>query len=337
MPAPTTIPELLEVVRKSNLIESARLDAYLVTHPGPYETPAELCDRMQADGLITPFHARQLVRGKHRGFFLGKHKVLDRIGLGGMGQVFLAEHVTMKRRVAIKVLPPDRAENKFARERFLREARAAGLLDHPNLVRAFDVDADGDIIFLVMEFVDGISFHDLVSRFGPLDPARAGYYLWQAANGLAYLHAHGLIHRDIKPANLLVRDGAIVVIDTAFAEVRPSPWRQAVDLANMMLVLALRTDARRVYDRAVRQFTDEEIAEAFAATRGLTMPTQLRRMLRQQGRDLHAEFLGLLPYRLPPVRIQRWSWRRVGLTIATLLVLLLAVLIAVPLLTGSPL
>jgi tRNA A-37 threonylcarbamoyl transferase component Bud32 len=147
----------------------------------------------------------------------------------------------------------------------------------------------------------------------------------------------GVAHRDIKPANLLVRDGQLVVIDTAFAEVRPSPWRQAVDLANMMLVLALRTDARRVYERAVRQFTDEEIAEAFAATRGLTMPTQLRRMLRQQGRDLHAQFLGLLPYRLPPVRIQRWSWRRVGLTAATLLVLLLAVLISLPLLTGSPL
>ena len=82
----------------------------------------------------------------------------------------------------------------------------------------------------------------------------------------------------------------------------------------MMLVLALRTDAERVYQRARRQFSDEEIAEAFAATRGLTMPSQLRRMLRQQGRDLHAEFLALLPYRLPPMRIQRWSWRRVVLT-----------------------
>jgi hypothetical protein len=86
-----------------------------------------------------------------------------------------------------------------------------------------------------------------------------------------------------------------------------------------------------VYQRAVRQFTDEEIAEAFAATRGLTMPTQLRRMLRQQGRDVHAEFLGLLPYRLPPVRIQRWSWRRVGLTVATLL----AALLAAAILAGS--
>jgi tRNA A-37 threonylcarbamoyl transferase component Bud32 len=133
----------------------------------------------------------------------------------------------------------------------------------------------------------------------------------------------GVAHRDIKPANLLVRDGRLVVIDTAFAEVRPSPWRQAVDLGNMMLVLGLRTDAERVYRRARRQFTDEEIAEAFAATRGLTMPSQLRRLLRQQGRDLHAEFVALLPYQLPPVRIQRFSWRRIALTLATLVVALI--------------
>jgi tRNA A-37 threonylcarbamoyl transferase component Bud32/membrane-associated phospholipid phosphatase len=146
----------------------------------------------------------------------------------------------------------------------------------------------------------------------------------------------GLAHRDIKPANLLVREGQLVIIDTAFAEVRPSPWRQAVDLANMMLVLALRTDAERVYARARRQFSDEEIAEAFAATRGLTMPTQLRRLLRQQGRDLHAHFLDLLPYRLPPVRIQLWSWRRVVLTLATLFGALLGVMIAISVL-GQPL
>jgi membrane-associated phospholipid phosphatase/serine/threonine-protein kinase RIO1 len=125
----------------------------------------------------------------------------------------------------------------------------------------------------------------------------------------------GLAHRDIKPANLLVRDGRLLLIDPAFTEVRPSPWRQAVDLGNMMLVLALRTDVRRVYERARLRFSDDEIAEAFAATRGLTMPSQLRRLMRQQGRDLHAEFVELLPVRLPPVRIQRWSWRRVALTV----------------------
>jgi membrane-associated phospholipid phosphatase/tRNA A-37 threonylcarbamoyl transferase component Bud32 len=146
----------------------------------------------------------------------------------------------------------------------------------------------------------------------------------------------GLAHRDIKPANLMVRDNTLLVIDTAFAEVRPSPWRQAVDLANMMLVLGLRSSAEHVFVRAKRQFSVEEIAEAFAATRGLTMPSQLRRMLRTQGKDLHADFLRLLPYRLPPVPIQRWTLRRVALLVVTLLAAVLAAIVFLPLL-GSPL
>jgi hypothetical protein len=147
----------------------------------------------------------------------------------------------------------------------------------------------------------------------------------------------GLAHRDIKPANLLVRDGTLFLIDTAFAEVRPSPWRQAVDLANMLLVLGLRTSAERVYKRARVYFSDEEIAEAFAATRGLTMPSQLRHMLRQQGRDLHGDFMKLLPYRLAPIRIQRWSWRRAVLTVATLFGAVIAGLLIISSVLGPPL
>jgi membrane-associated phospholipid phosphatase/tRNA A-37 threonylcarbamoyl transferase component Bud32 len=133
----------------------------------------------------------------------------------------------------------------------------------------------------------------------------------------------GLAHRDIKPANLLVKDQRLLLIDVAFVEARPSPWRQAVDLANMMLCLALRSDPRRVYQRALRYFTVEEISEGFAAARGLALPSQLRRLLRAQGRDLHAEFVRLLPSPPRPIRIQRWSARRVGLwaAIVTLLVL----------------
>jgi tRNA A-37 threonylcarbamoyl transferase component Bud32 len=146
----------------------------------------------------------------------------------------------------------------------------------------------------------------------------------------------GLAHRDIKPANVLVRQGTLMMIDSAFAQLRPSPWRQAVDLANMMLVLGLRTSAQQVYTRTRRQFSDLEIAEAFAATRGLTMPSQLRRMLRTQGHDLHAEFLALLPYQLPPVRIQRWSLRRTALTITVLVVGILVAIMAVQLLVKNP-
>jgi tRNA A-37 threonylcarbamoyl transferase component Bud32/membrane-associated phospholipid phosphatase len=123
----------------------------------------------------------------------------------------------------------------------------------------------------------------------------------------------GLAHRDIKPANLLVRDGRLLLIDVAFIQARPSPWRQAVDLANMMLCLALRSSAERVYERALRQFSVEEITEGFAAAPGLALPSQLRHMLRAQGRDLHGEFVRLLPTPPQPIRIQRWSTRRIGL------------------------
>ena len=141
----------------------------------------------------------------------------------------------------------------------------------------------------------------------------------------------GLAHRDIKPANLLVRDGRMLLIDVAFVQARPSPWRQAVDLANMMLCLALRSSPEVVYQRALRQFSVEEITEGFAAARGLALPSQLRRMLRDQGRDLHAEFVRMLPTPPQPVSIQRWSWRRVGLMGATavLLVLTVAALISI--------
>ena len=125
----------------------------------------------------------------------------------------------------------------------------------------------------------------------------------------------GLAHRDIKPANLLVVDGHLVMIDVAFAQVRPSPWRQAVDLANMMLVLAVRTDAPRVYDRALTYFSPDEIAEAFAAARGVASPSQLRTVLKRDGRDLVAEFRLLGPA-CAPISLQRWGPRRVVLAAA---------------------
>src|SRR5512132_4004618 len=135
-----------------------------------------------------------------------------------------------------------------------------------------------------------------------------------------------LAHRDIKPANLLVRDGKLYLIDVFFAELHPSPWRQAVDLANMLLCLALRSSPKQVYDRALRQFSVSEITEAFAAARGLALPSQLRRMMRAQGRDLHGEFVRLLPSPPRPIGVQRWSARRVGL----LLLVLVALIPAVP-------
>src|SRR5262249_28852682 len=122
----------------------------------------------------------------------------------------------------------------------------------------------------------------------------------------------GLAHRDVKPANLLVHDGRVKLIDVFFVQVRPSPWRQAVDLANMMLVLAVRTDASRVYQRALQFFTPDEIAEGFAAVRGIASPTQLRIAIKRDGRDLVQQFRALAPERRP-VSLQRWSVKRLAL------------------------
>jgi tRNA A-37 threonylcarbamoyl transferase component Bud32/membrane-associated phospholipid phosphatase len=134
----------------------------------------------------------------------------------------------------------------------------------------------------------------------------------------------GVAHRDIKPGNLMVRDGQLLLIDVAFAQVRPSPWRQAVDLGNMMLVLAIRTSPERVYRRALASFTPEELAEAFAATRGVASPTQLRTSLKRDPRDLLGEFRALAPPR-QPIALQRWGGRRVVLAAAMLIALVAAV------------
>jgi membrane-associated phospholipid phosphatase/tRNA A-37 threonylcarbamoyl transferase component Bud32 len=136
----------------------------------------------------------------------------------------------------------------------------------------------------------------------------------------------GIAHRDVKPGNLMVRDGQLLLIDVFFVQVRPSPWRQAVDLGNMMLVLAVRTDAQRVYRRALRYFTAAELSEAFAATRGVASPTQLRAFMKRDPRDLLGEFRRLAPERRP-IGLQRWSVRRVSLAAGMLAATALVVVV----------
>jgi serine/threonine protein kinase len=222
MPAPASIAEFLDLVRRSGVLEDARLDAYLRQHPEHEDRATSLTGfarQTVRDGLLTQFQAEQFIAGKWKRFSIGKYRVLERLGSGGMGQVFLCEHKLMRRRVAVKVLPASKAEEPAALERFYREARAVASLDHPNLVRAFDIDQDADLHFLVMEFVEGASLQEIVRKHGPMDPIRAAHYLHQAAVGLDYANqVAGLIHRDIKPGNIMVdRMGVVKILDMGLA------------------------------------------------------------------------------------------------------------------------
>ena len=138
----------------------------------------------------------------------------------------------------------------------------------------------------------------------------------------------GVAHRDIKPANLLVRDGEVYLIDVFFCQVRPSAWRQSVDLANMLMLLALRSDVDRVFAAALHRFTSEDIAEAFAATKGVTVPSQLRAMVMADPRPLAKEFSERAPPR-ERIPIQRWTPRRLLLTLVLLGAAAIAVFTAI--------
>jgi eukaryotic-like serine/threonine-protein kinase len=223
MPAPTTISEYLDCVRRSCVVEDDRLSTYMEQLQAAGPLPVELsrlASQMVRDGILTNFQSEQFLQGKWKRFHIGKYKVLERLGSGGMGQVFLCEHKLMRRRVAIKVLPTTKAEDPVAKERFYREARAVAALDHPNVVRAFDVDQDGALHFLVLEHVDGSSLQDIVKKHGPMDPLRACHYIHQAAVGLDYAHqVAGIIHRDIKPGNIVVdRTGVVKILDMGLAK-----------------------------------------------------------------------------------------------------------------------
>jgi serine/threonine protein kinase len=137
-----------------------------------------------------------------------------------MGSVFLCEHVRMRRLVAVKIMPQERETDQTILARFEREAQAVAALDHPNIVRAFDIDQANGRHFLVMEFIDGIDLHTLVANRGAMNPARAAWCIMQTARGLQHAWMAGWVHRDIKPGNLLLdRHGVIKILDMGLARI----------------------------------------------------------------------------------------------------------------------
>ena len=215
--------KLLELVRKSGLVDHDRLAETLAQWDQP-DDQADLADaerlanRLIEAGLLTRWHCDKLLEGRHKGFFLGKYKLLTHLGTGGMSSVYLAENTLINRRVAVKVLPPSRIEDSSYLARFYREAQAAASVDHRNIVRAYDIDNDGKNHYIVMEYVEGRDLQATVKALGPLEYETAAEYIRQAAEGLDSAHASGLVHRDIKPANLLLdTKGVVKILDMGLA------------------------------------------------------------------------------------------------------------------------
>jgi serine/threonine protein kinase len=203
---------------ETGLVSKVELDRLI---PDPSTAPADgsiLLRQLLAQGKLTRHQVVVVAEGKAKSLVLGNYVILDKIGEGGMGQVFLARHRRMNRLVALKLLPQRAVSSAIAAERFRREVEVAAKLVHPNIVTAYDADEANGTHFLVMEYVEGQDLASLVKRSGPLPIRQAVAFMMQAATGLGYAHERGVIHRDIKPSNLLVdRVGNIKVLDLGLA------------------------------------------------------------------------------------------------------------------------
>jgi len=221
MPAPATADDFLACVHKSGVLEEDRLRSFLSQKRAAGHLPGEprqLADTMIQEGLLTGFQADQFLQGKYRRFTIGKYKILEPLGIGGMGTVYLCERASPPGLVAVKLLSNTSAQDASLLKRFYREARAGLVLDHPNIVRTFELGQDDKNYFLVMEYVDGAELKKIVKAKGPLSVSRACHYMRQAALGLQYAHAAGVVHRDIKPGNLMLdRSGKVKILDMGLA------------------------------------------------------------------------------------------------------------------------
>jgi serine/threonine protein kinase len=165
---------------------------------------------------------RVVLAPKWLGKRVGRFKLLSLLGQGAMGRVFRAEDTLMQRHVALKLLPRTvkRGKRSVGAEMLIREARAAGSIEHPNAVQIYEINEAGDVYYIAMELLEGGSLRDLVKAAGPLDPSRACMLAAEAAEALAVAHSLGVVHRDVKPANLMLsRSGRCKVVDFGLARV----------------------------------------------------------------------------------------------------------------------
>jgi serine/threonine protein kinase/WD40 repeat protein len=198
-----SVVNFVDVLRQHRILEQDKLDE-LSRLQSSFPDPRQLAKNLLQRGWLTPYQINQIMAGRGGDLSMGQYVVLERLGEGGMGQVFKARHRRMDRTVALKVIRKDHINSPDAVKRFRREMQATASLSHPNIVTALDADQVGDHHFFVMEYVEGVDLGSLIKRMGPPPVAQACDYIRQAAQGLQHAAEKGMVHRDIKPSNLLV-------------------------------------------------------------------------------------------------------------------------------------
>jgi hypothetical protein len=211
--AVTSFTSLLDCLRQYRLLETTQLRE-VEAQAARFADAEALAGELIRRGWLTPYQVNHLLQGRGRELLLGSYVLLERLGEGGMGQVFKARNWKLGRVVAVKLIRPECLAHPDAVRRFRREVQAAAALSHPNIVHAYDADEIGGTHLLVMECVEGATdLRHLVKKRGPLPVDRACEYIRQAALGLQHAYERGLVHRDIKPHNmLLTADGQTVKI-----------------------------------------------------------------------------------------------------------------------------
>jgi serine/threonine protein kinase len=215
-----TIEQFVETIVKSRLLERTTVELSLnnfrkTANPDRFSAKDFALDLISKKHL-TKYQAKRLLAGHFAGFILGGCRILDRIGEGGMGVVYLAEQMRLHRKVALKVLPFRKADDD-ATKRFYREARAAAKLRHPNIVQVFDIDREGDTHFITMEYINGKNLSDIIKARGAIPFGESLNLIRQTAEGLQHSHQNGVIHRDIKPSNLVVEGNVVKILDLGLA------------------------------------------------------------------------------------------------------------------------
>ncbi|MGC8640290.1 MAG: serine/threonine-protein kinase [Isosphaeraceae bacterium] len=211
-----SVSEFLGNLERSGILtDSEILDIKSCLRSSPQlRKSSVLAEWLVEEGRLTDFQARRLLVGKTTGLVFGRYILLDRLGKGSMGRVLKARHRLMDRVVALKVVSPAYVSSLHSVARFLREMKIVGMLDHPNVVRAFDADQQDNSPYIVMEYLEGEDLERVLRRRGMLPPDEVVEYITQAAWGLAHAHEKGVVHRDIKPTNLfLTTAGAVKVLD----------------------------------------------------------------------------------------------------------------------------